>query len=131
MREQQSFTFTTVLGDVEIGFTNPAQLNQMWGSIASQLGGAGIMGQHTNANAQFISQPRDGVGNVSNDDPRFDNPMFESQNNLSDGGNGLHAVFQAARLGSPALPPGSVEASVGPFFPDAHGQVTFTPLFDL
>lgn len=131
----QSLDFNTVLGTVTFTFTNDAQLNQMWGNIASQFGQSGTMGEHTSEAGVFTPDAgeggRAGVGNLSNDDVRFDNPDAESQTNLADGGNGLHAVFQAARLGDPNLPDGAVEATIGPFFPETHGNLTFSASFEI
>lgn len=129
-KETQSFQFALGNGTVaEISYTNPAQLNQMWGSIASQMGGSGIMGEHSSSHGTFTPDPgdggRQGVGNLSKDDVRFDNPLTDGGPNVSDGGQGLHAVFQASRLGDPNLPPGAIEATVGPFEPVVHGNVHF------
>jgi hypothetical protein len=125
--EEQTLIFETVQGDVAFTFTNPAQINQAWGSIASQVAGAGAMGEHSSANGVFISQPRDGVGNVSKEDARFQPDGIDGQanNSLADGAQGLHGTFQAARLGDPNLPPGSVESEIGPFFPEVNGQLGF------
>ena len=120
-------TIHTNLGDITVESTNAANLNSFWGGIASDLGNAGIMGEHSSSHGTFTPDPgdggRQGVGNLSKTDPRFDNPTGDSQTNLADGGQGFHAVFQAARLGDPNLPPGAVEATVGPFFPEEHGNI--------
>lgn len=132
-KETQTLLFETVLGDVSFTFTNPAQLNQFWGDIASQLGSLGVMGEHSSSHGVFTPDPgdggRQGVGNVSKTDLRFLNPDELGENNLANGGQGLHAVFQALRLGAAGLPPDAVEAQIGPLFPSAHGQVTFDILF--
>src|SRR4029077_18951115 len=104
-------TIHTNLGDITVESQNAANLNSFWGGIASQLAQSGIMGEHTSEAGAFTPNAgdggRQGVGNLSKDDPRFDNPTADSQTNLADGGQGFHAVFQAARLGDPAhLPPG-------------------------
>ena len=54
---------------------------------------------------------RTGVGNLSKDNPNFQPPdeFVLSESSLSAGSQGLHALFQAARLGDPALPDGSAE----------------------
>jgi hypothetical protein len=136
---QPSVTTTLVTNQGVQTFTsvNAANLNQFWGDIASDLGNAGIMGQHSSSHGTFTPNPgdggRQGVGNLSKNDPRFDNTGLDSHTNLADGGQGLHATFQAARLGDPNLPPGAVEATVGPFFPEGHGNVEvlgITPLDD-
>jgi hypothetical protein len=121
-------TIHTNLGDITVESQNAANLNSFWGGIASQLAQSGIMGEHTSEAGAFTPNAgdggRQGVGNLSKTDPRFDNPTADSQTNLADGGQGFHAVFQAARLGDAAhLPPGVVEATVGPFFPEAHGNI--------
>lgn len=127
-------TFETVLGDVTFTFTNPAQLNRFWGDIASQLGALGVMGEHSSAHGVFTPDPgdggRQGVGNLSKTDLRFLNPdEIDPVNNLAVGGQGLHAVFQAARLGAAGLPPDAIETSIGPLFPDPNGPVTFDVTF--
>ena len=93
---------------VEFTFTNPAQINQAWGQIIAHMGQEGIMGDHSSSHGAFTPDPflpdgtvdphtsdpsRDGVGNASEDDPRFDNPDFEG-NNLAVGGNGLVSVHE-------------------------------------
>ena len=120
-------TIHTNLGDITVESQNAANINSFWGSIAHQMGQSGIMGEHSSAAGTFTPNPgdggRQGVGNLSKDDPRFDNPGADSNTNLADGGQGFHATFQAARLGDPNLPPGAIEATVGPFFPEAHGNI--------
>ena len=44
-KETQSFTFDTDLGNAVLTFKNPAQLNQMWGSIALPGGPVGDHGR--------------------------------------------------------------------------------------
>lgn len=85
-----------------------ATLNRAWGDIASQVARAGIMGEHSSAASPFTpspDNPRRGVGNVSKED-------FGP---LSEGGQGLHAITNGGRLGSPNLDPSLPEAQVGPF----------------
>jgi len=129
MPETQTTIFETDIGDVALTYTNQAQLNQMWGSIASQLGDAGIMGDHTSSQGTFTPDPGDGgpvgVGNLSKTDEDFINPDASGPNNLASGGQGLHGIYQAARLGEEGLPPDSVEASIGPLFPNTYGNVTY------
>jgi hypothetical protein len=123
--------------DLVFDFSNPAQINQAWGQIIAHMGQEGIMGEHSSAHGAFTPDPflpdgsadpslsppaRSGVGNSSEDDPRFDNPDFEG-NNLSVGGNGLHGVFQALRFGDP-FPGNPVESQIDPFLPILHGQVS-------
>ena len=119
-------TIHTNLGDITVESNNAANLNSFWGGIAHQLGNAGVMGDHSSSHGTFTPNPgdggRQGVGNLSKTDPRFDNSASDG-NNMADGGQGFHAVFQAARLGDPNLPPGAVEATVGPFFPEEHGNI--------
>ena len=111
-----SFIFQTTKGQVLIEAHNPAMLNALWGVAASNLATQGIMGEHSSRPAS--SRPnagdggRQGVGNVSKDDPNFLNPEGVG-NNLADGGQGLHGLFQSLRLG-PGLPPGAVEARWSP-----------------
>lgn len=130
MLTDNSFTFQTTLGAVTITAKNPAQLNSFFGSIASQLGQSGIMGEHSSSHGVFTPDPGDGgragVGNTSKKVAAFQNPEGTG-NPLSDGAQGLHALFQALRLGDPdALPPGAVEGTVGPFIPRDHPNVTVT-----
>jgi hypothetical protein len=66
-----------------------ATMNQCWGAIANQMGGAGIMGTHSSAHSPFTSQPRKGVANQS----RF----LEETGRIEEGdpkygGNGFHAI---------------------------------------
>src|SRR5215204_5491865 len=113
-------TITTNLGDETFTFVNPAQINQAWGNIASQLGELGVMGEHSSAAGVFTPNPgdggRQGVGNVSQDDLRFlpDGAEAGTGDALANGAQGFHAVFQAARLGDPHLPGDSVEETIGP-----------------
>ena len=114
-------------------FTNPAQINQAWGQIIAHMGQIGIMGEHSSAHGAFTPDPfpdphtsdpsRDGVGNASEDDQRFDNPDFEG-NNLAVGGNGIHGAFQALRFGDQFPNVDAVEETILPFVPDLHGQVS-------
>jgi hypothetical protein len=127
MTDPVSFNFTTTLGVVTITADNPAMLNSFWGSVFSQMAQAGIAGEHSSSHGVFTPDPgdggRQGVGNSSKNDPRFDSPFGE----LGGGEQGLHALFQGLRLGDPAsLPPGSVEGTVGPFIPQGHPGVTVT-----
>ena len=86
-----------------------ATLNRAWGDIASQVARAGIMGEHSAESSPFTPDAgeggRRGVGNVSSED-------FGP---LSEGGQGLHAITNGGRLGSPNLNPSLPEAQVGPF----------------
>jgi hypothetical protein len=133
-KETQSFTFDTDLGNAVLTFKNPAQLNQMWGSIASQVGQSGIMGEHSSSHGFFTPDPgeggRQGVGNLSKTDEDFLNPDPTLDGNpLSEGSQGLHGLFQGVRLGDPTLvPPDIVEETVGPFLPETHGNVSITPV---
>jgi hypothetical protein len=129
-----SFAFQTNLGTVEVTASNPAQLNQLWGGTSSQLGQTGIMGEHSSSHGVFTPDPgdggRDGVGNVTKDNEDFQNPEGDG-NNLSQGGQGLHALFQSVRLGDPRLPP-SVEADAEPILPTVHNpNVSINPDFVL
>jgi hypothetical protein len=124
-----SFSFQTNAGVYVFEFTNAANLNRFWGEIASDLGGAGIMGEHSSAAGVFTPDPgeggREGVGNLSKDDPRFV-PLDAPDADLAGGAQALHALFQAARLGDPNLPAGSIESTVGPFFVDSTHNITVT-----
>jgi hypothetical protein len=68
----------------------------------------------------FTPDPRDagcaGVGNMSKTYPSFQPPdeFVLLEGLVSAGSQGLHAMFQAARLGYPNLPDGSAEDGVGP-----------------
>jgi hypothetical protein len=108
-------------------FVNPAQINQIWGDMASNLGNAGVMGEHTSSHGVFTPDPgdggRQGVGNVSRSDPDFV-PVGQTSTDQAHGANGLHATYNAALLGGPEVPPGAVEATVGPFLPDPHGSLS-------
>jgi hypothetical protein len=127
-------TISTVQGDQTFESVNPANLNQFWGDIASQLGMLGIMGEHSAESGTFTPNAGDGgrtgVGNLSKDDPRFlpEDATAGTGDALANGAQGFHAVFQAARLGDPNLPPDSVESTVGPLFPDPNGNVTAVDL---
>ena len=72
---------TTALG------ASTATLNQCWGEIASDVGNLGVMGDHTNANGQFIEQPREGVRKAG---------ATAAEEDAGNGGLGLHAI----RVGS-------------------------------
>ena len=132
MPETSTFTFDTKLGDYVFEFSNPATLNRFWGEIASLLGQNGVMGEHSSSHGVFTPDPgeggRTGVGNLSKDNPNFQPPdeFVLSESSLSAGSQGLHALFQAARLGDPALPDGSAEESVGPFIVKSTPTVTVT-----
>ena len=132
MPETSTFTFDTKLGDYVFEFSNPATLNRFWGEIASLLGQNGVMGEHSSSHGVFTPDPgeggRTGVGNLSKDNPNFQPPddFVLSESSLSAGSQGLHALFQAARLGDPALPDGSAEESVGPFIVESTPTVTVT-----
>lgn len=130
----ESFSFQTNAGVYTFEFVNPANLNQFWGEIASDLGGAGIMGEHSSSHGTFTPDPgdggRQGVGNLSTDDPRFV-PLDAPDGDLAGGAQGLHALFQAARLGDANLPTGAIEATVGPFFVDSTHNITVTFIPDL
>jgi hypothetical protein len=69
-----------------------ASLNRCWGDIASDVGSAGLMGEHSSAHSPFTPDPgeggRRGVGNVSKED-------FGP---LSEGGQGQHAITNGERL---------------------------------
>jgi hypothetical protein len=125
--------FNFELGSGEIAHVtadNPAQLNQFWGSVNSQLAQTGIHGEHTSAAGAFTPDPGDGgragVGNLSKTDEDFINPQGSHNVNTADGGNGLHAAYNGSLLGHPELlPPGVVEATIDPIFPHAHGNVGF------
>src|SRR5918994_4295700 len=131
MPKVQSFTINgphfAQTGEVLVfEFTNPAQINQAWGQIIAHMGQEGIMGEHSSSHGAFTPNSgdggRDGVGNSSNDNPRFDNPESDAVN-VSVGGNGIHGVFQALRFGDP-FPGDIVEETILPFTPDLHGNVS-------
>jgi len=129
-----SFTFQTDLGTVQVTANNPAQLNSLWGGTIQQLGQTGIMGEHSSSHGVFTPDPgtggRQGVGNLSKTDEDFHNPVGTG-NNLSQGGNGLHALYQGVRLGEPGIPPG-VEADADPILPIVHNpNISITPDFIL
>jgi hypothetical protein len=131
--EAESFVFETDLGDVLVEANNPAQLNAMWGGTVKQLGQSGIMGEHSSSHGVFTPDPgdggREGVGNLSKTDEDFQNPEGTGTTNLSDGGQGLHGLYQGVRLGEPGLPPG-VEADASPILPDFHNpNIHITPDF--
>lgn len=123
-------TIDTNLGDLTFASVNPANLNQFWGDIASQVAQSGIMGEHSSSHGAFTPDPgeggRQGVGNVTKDNPNFlpDGAEAGTGDVLANGGQGFHGVFQAARLGDPNLPGTPVEETVGPFFPEPNGNVT-------
>ena len=126
-----SFIFETTRGSVLIEAKNPATLNALWGVAASNLAQQGVMGEHSSSHGFFTPNPgdggRQGVGNVSKDDPNFQNPEGVG-NNLADGGQGLHGLFQSLRLG-PGLPPAAIESSLAPFLPQANNpNIVVTPL---
>jgi hypothetical protein len=133
--ETNPFTFETSLADeVVLTFKNPAQLNQMWGSIASQVGQSGIMGEHSSEAGAFTPDAgeggRTGVGNLSKTDEDFLNPDPDLEGNpLSEGSQGLHGLFQGVRLGGD-LRGEPVEETVGPFLPEPHGNVTVDVVID-
>ena len=60
--------------------------NHCWGDISSDFAQLGLMGEHSRRNSTMRpeQQPREGVGNVSKEGESFDE--------LSDGGQGDHAV---------------------------------------
>jgi hypothetical protein len=126
-------TMTATIDTVEGSFTfethNPATLNQIWGQVLSEMGQAGIVGEHTSAHGAFISQPRDGVGNVSMDAERFqfDIDGGDNYSGLSDGSQGGHALFQSMLFGSDGLPPDIVEAQIEPIYPHDSGAFTVIP----
>jgi hypothetical protein len=129
--EPTTFLFETDAGFILVEANNPAQLNSLWGSTVSTLGSLGIMGEHSSSHGTFTPDPgtggRTGVGNLSKDDPDFHNPVGEG-NNLSQGGSGLHGIYQSVRLGEPGLPPG-VEADASPFLAEARNpNVHITPV---
>jgi hypothetical protein len=137
-REPVSFDFDTNIGTYTFTAENAANLNQYWGDIASRLASAGIMGDHSSSHGLFTPDPGDGgrtgVGNLSRDNGNFQNPLEDiNGNNLGDGGQGLHAIFQAALLGDDFIPPDAVEAQIGPFTVETSHNVTvtFTPFDDL
>jgi hypothetical protein len=131
-----TFDFETDLGTYTFTADNAANVNRFWGDIASDLGNAGIMGEHTSAAGAFTPDPGDGgrtgVGNLSRDNPDFQNLELDSNTNLADGGQGLHGVYQAALLGSDELPPGIVEATLDPIVVEStqNIEVTFVPFPD-
>jgi len=108
-------------------FVNPAQLNQAWGSVASQLAQTGIMGEHTSAAGAFTPDPgdggRQGVGNVSTSDPDFV-PVGQDSISLSGGAQGMHATYNGALLGGDELPPGVIEGTIDPIIPHLHGSAS-------
>ena len=126
-----SFVFQTTKGQILIEAKNPATLNSLWGAGASHLAKEGIMGEHSSSHGFFTPDPgeggRQGVGNVTKNDPNFQNPEG-ADNNLADGGQGLHALFQLLRLG-PGLPTAAVESTLAPFLPEAKNpNITITPI---
>ncbi len=128
-----TFDFETDLGIYTFTAENAANINRFWGEIANTLGQSGIMGEHTSEAGAFTPNAGDGgrtgVGNLSNDNPDFSNLALDSNTNLADGGQGLHALYQAALLGGDDLPPGIVEGTIGPFVVDSSQniEVVFVP----
>jgi hypothetical protein len=130
-------TIPTAVGDQTFEFVNPANLNQLWGSIASQVAESGIMGEHTREGGSFTPDAGDGgrigAGNVSKDFfGGVDIGATGSGDALADGAQGVHATTNGALLGD-TLPSDFIESTVGPFTPDPHGVVsvvTVDPLHD-
>lgn len=106
---------------------SPANNNVCWGKGASHLAKSGIMGEHTSAHGTFTPDPGDGgrrgVGNVSK----------EEHGDLSQGGQGRHAVNVGIFLGRDDLPflAGTPEGSIEPFectSPGNSDKVTIEPV---
>ncbi len=77
--------------------TTEANEANNWGSVASQLGNEGIMGQHSSDPVPFVpgrEVPRDGLGNVSRNDAGNEgtDPAADTGSRISD-----HACIAAAR----------------------------------
>jgi hypothetical protein len=129
MADRITATLDTSVGTFVFETHNPATLNQLWGQVLSEMGQAGIVGEHTSAHGAFISQPRDGVGNVSMDNESF---QFDFANavddpgTLSAGSQGGHALFQSMLFGSDFLPPDIVEATIDPIYPESNHVFTVT-----
>lgn len=130
---QGTTTLETDLGDETFVFVNEAQINQAWGSIASQVAGTGEMGVHSSEAGAFTPDAGDGgragVGNTSVSDEDFV-PVGAEDTSTGTGANGYHATYNANLLGDPdTVPPGAVEGDIGPFEPELNGSIdaTLTP----
>jgi len=121
-----TLTLETDAGTDTFTFVNTANINQLWGNVASQVAQTGIMGEHTSEAGVFTPNAGDGgrtgVGNVSTSDEDFV-PVGQDSVTLSGGAQGLHATYNGALLGGPEVPPDSVEATIGPLFPEPHGTL--------
>lgn len=125
MAELQTSTLETDNGDVTFTFINEAQVNQAWGSIASQVAQTGEMGVHSSEAGTFTPDAgtggRAGVGNTSISDEDFI-PIGEEETTTGTGANGYHATYNGQLLAGDEVPPDSVEAEIGPFTPELHGS---------
>jgi hypothetical protein len=123
-------TLDTNLGTFTFETAQPATLNQLWGQVLSEMGQAGIVGEHTSSHGFFTPDPGDGgrtgVGNLSSDNPNFQFQFSDGSTSegLSDGSQGGHALFQSMLFGSDFLPPDIVEAQIDPIYP--HSTHVFT-----
>lgn len=127
---QGTTTLETDLGDETFVFVNEAQVNQAWGSIASQVAQTGEMGAHSSEAGTFTPDAGDGgragVGNTSVSDEDFV-PVGQEETSTGSGANGYHASYNANLLGDPdTVPPGAVEGEIGPFEPELHGSASAT-----
>jgi hypothetical protein len=86
---KKSCTLTAAVFALSMGISTAAlagktaTLNQCWGEIASDVANLGVMGDHTNANGQFIEQPREGVRKAG---------TSSAEEDAGSGGLGLHAI---------------------------------------
>jgi hypothetical protein len=134
---QGTVTLVTDLGGEDgaldtFTFVNPAQINQAWGSVSSQIGQTGDMGEHSSEAGTFTPDAGDGgragVGNVSTSDEDFV-PVGDADGevSLADGANGLHSTYNGALLGSEEIEeiaPGSLEAEMDPIVPELYGSIS-------
>ena len=106
MKSPVKMLFATVAFSGSLGATgvvyaaDDATLNQCWGQTTNEFaqapdGKPGIGEHSSNPPGIDPGEGREGVGNVSEDDPRFGTP-------LSEGGQGVHANFVGAQMGLPA-----------------------------
>lgn len=126
-KELITATLVTTTDTFEFTTHNPATLNQMWGQVLSEMGQAGIVGEHTSEAGAFTPNAGDGgrtgVGNLSEDNANFQMTFSDgaTSDGLSSGSQGGHAVFQSMLFGSDFLPPEIVEAQIDPIYPhDTH-----------
>lgn len=124
---QGTTTLETDNGDVAFVFVNEAQVNQAWGSIASQVAQTGEMGAHSSEAGAFTPDAgtggRAGVGNTSISDEDFV-PNGQESTSTGTGANGYHATYNGQLLSGDEIPPDVVEAEIGPFTPELHGSAS-------